>query len=43
MKKKFYEQPQAKFIEVKLADIIATSPGGQIQSLEDDDEYEDLF
>lgn len=44
MKKKTYEQPRVKVVEIDQADIICTSTQGQIQSLEDDNSYEnDLF
>ena len=44
MKKKTYVEPQTKVFEVEDAELICQSPGtGQIQSLEDDDDYEDLF
>ena len=43
MKKKIYQQPEIKVVELDQADLICTSPQGQIQSLEDDDSYEELF
>ena len=43
MKKKFYQQPEIKVVELDQADIIATSNEGQIQSLEDSNDYDDLF
>ncbi len=44
MKKRTYQQPKMKVVELGQTDIICTSdPQGQIQSLEDDDSYEGLF
>ncbi len=41
MKKKTYKQPQVKFIEVKEADIICTSPDTSAFSIGDDNKYEE--
>lgn len=43
MKKKIYQQPKMEVVEIDQADIICTSTQGQIQSLEDDDSYDELF
>ena len=42
MKKKTYEQPKMKVVEIDQADIICTSdPQGQINPLYDDNSYDD--
>ena len=43
-KKKIFLAPEMKVVVLDQADIIATSGSqGQIQSLEDNDDYEGLF
>ena len=41
MKKKTYQQPKMEVVEIDQADIICTS--GELQSLEDDNSYENVL